>query len=136
MDNPTTRCGLVALLGAPNAGKSTLMNMLVGAKVSIVTPKVQTTRSRIRGVAISDQTQVVFIDTPGIFAPRRRLDRAMVDAAWGGASDADEIVFLYDGGRKHIDDDSARIMATLMAQERPAILVINKIDTIKRDTLL
>ena len=73
MDNPTTRCGLVALLGAPNAGKSTLMNMLVGAKVSIVTPKVQTTRSRIRGVAISDQTQVVFIDTPGIFAPRRRL---------------------------------------------------------------
>ena len=89
MDNPTTRCGLVALLGAPNAGKSTLMNMLVGAKVSIVTPKVQTTRSRIRGVAISDQTQVVFIDTPGIFAPRRRLDRAMVDAAWGGASDAD-----------------------------------------------
>ena len=136
MDNPTTRCGLVALLGAPNAGKSTLMNMLVGAKVSIVTPKVQTTRSRIRGVAISDQTQVVFIDTPGIFAPRRRLDRAMVDAAWGGASDADEIVFLYDSGRKHIDDDSARIMATLMAQERPAILVINKIDTIKRDTLL
>ncbi|MAJ00774.1 MAG: GTPase Era [Nisaea sp.] len=136
MSERDTRCGLVALLGAPNAGKSTLMNTLVGAKVSIVTPKVQTTRSRIRGVAMVDQAQVVFIDTPGIFVPRRRLDRAMVDAAWGGASDADQVVFLYDGSRRRIDDDSRRIAATLRENKRPAILAINKIDSLKRDQLL
>ena len=136
MSEHDTRCGLVALLGAPNAGKSTLMNTLVGAKVSIVTPKVQTTRSRIRGVAMVDQAQVVFIDTPGIFVPRRRLDRAMVDAAWGGAGDADQVVFLYDGSRRRIDDDSRRIAATLRENKRPAILAINKIDTLKRDQLL
>jgi GTP-binding protein Era len=136
MSEGGTRCGLVALLGAPNAGKSTLMNTLVGAKVSIVTPKVQTTRSRIRGVAMVDDAQVVFIDTPGIFVPRRRLDRAMVDAAWGGASDADQVVFLYDGSRRRIDDDSKRIAETLSASKRPAILAINKIDTLHRDQLL
>lgn len=99
-DEPT-RCGFVSVLGAPNAGKSTLVNRLVGAKVTIVSPKVQTTRMRVRGIAIQDQTQIIYTDTPGIFAPKRRLDRAMVDAAWDGASDGDVIAVL-EIGRAHV----------------------------------
>ena len=98
-DDVPRRCGFIAVIGAPNAGKSTLINRLVGAKVSIVTPKVQTTRSRILGVARLAETQMVYVDTPGIFAPKRRLDRAMVAAAWGGAADADEVVVLIDSER-------------------------------------
>ena len=130
------RCGFVALLGAPNAGKSTLMNSLVGAKVSIVTPKVQTTRTRIRGVAIEGPAQVVFVDTPGIFQPKRRLERAMVAAAWSGAEDADVVALLFDCKRKTIDDDTRRIIEGLKARGLEAVLVLNKIDLIARPKLL
>ena len=104
-----SRCGFVALLGAPNAGKSTLMNAMVGAKVSIVTPKVQTTRTRILGVTSEGASQLVFVDTPGIFRPRRRLDRAMVAAAWGGVADADVVVLLIDS-KAGVDENTQRIM--------------------------
>src|SRR5216117_1810991 len=107
-----TRCGFVALIGAPNVGKSTLTNALVGSKVTIVSRKVQTTRALVRGIAISGQTQLVFIDTPGIFAPKRRLDRAMVTTAWGGAHDADLAVLLVDA-RKGIDDENNAIIEKL-----------------------
>jgi GTPase len=130
------RCGFVAILGAPNVGKSTLLNQLVGAKVSIVSPKVQTTRMRVLGVAVRDQAQLVFIDTPGIFAPRRRLDRAMVRAAWRGAEEADLVLLLADASRRGIDDDTRRIIAGLKAAERPAILGLNKIDLIQHEKLL
>ena len=133
---PKTRCGFVALLGAPNAGKSTLLNQMVGAKVSIVTPKIQTTRSRIRAIAIEDQSQLIFVDTPGIFAPSKRLERAMVAAAWAGADDADQIVVVVDAGKKQPDADTRRIMAGLEKQRRKAVLALNKIDTIKRERLL
>lgn len=130
------RCGFVALLGAPNAGKSTLLNALVGHKVSIVTHKVQTTRMRIRGLAIEGASQIVFVDTPGIFQPKRRLERAMVAAAWAGAQDADVVVLLYDAGRKRVDDDTRRIIVGLKGQGRRAVLALNKIDRIRRDKLL
>lgn len=130
-----TRCGFVAIVGAPNAGKSTLTNRLVGAKVSIVTHKVQTTRTRIRGVAVSDETQIVYIDTPGIFAPRRRLDRAMVAAAWGGAEDADVVVLLVDA-RGGITKDVQRILDGLEKSGGKAILALNKVDAVKREKLL
>ena len=130
------RCGFVALLGAPNAGKSTLMNSLVGAKVSIVTPKVQTTRTRIRGVAIEGPAQVVFVDTPGIFQPKRRLERAMVAAAWSGAEDADVVALLFDCKRKTIDDNTRRIIEGLKGRGLQAVLVLNKIDLIARPKLL
>jgi GTP-binding protein Era len=130
-----TRCGYVALIGAPNAGKSTLLNQLVGQKLAIVTPKVQTTRSRLLGIATEGDTQLVFVDTPGIFEPRRRLDRAMVAAAWAGASDADVTVLLVDASRG-IDDDTRRIVERLKGAGRPAILALNKIDLVRRDTLL
>ncbi len=129
------RCGVVSILGAPNAGKSTLVNRLVGAKVSIVSPKVQTTRIRVRGVALIEDTQIVYVDTPGIFAPRRRLDRAMVDAAWSGASDADAIVLLVDAARG-IDADTRRIAEGLKERGAAAILVLNKVDAVKREVLL
>lgn len=135
MDEPVMRCGVVSVLGAPNAGKSTLVNRLVGAKVSIVSPKVQTTRIRVRGVAILEDTQIVYVDTPGIFAPRRRLDRAMVDAAWSGASDADAIVLLVDAARG-IDADTRRIAEGLKERGAAAILVLNKVDAVKREALL
>jgi len=130
-----TRCGFVAIIGAPNAGKSTLVNRLVGSKVAIVTHKVQTTRARIRGIAMEGATQIVFVDTPGIFKPKRRLDRAMVDAAWGGAGDADLIVLMVDmeSGR---DSDVERIVEGLKAQGRKAILVLNKSDACDREKLL
>jgi GTP-binding protein Era len=131
-----TRCGFVAILGAPNAGKSTLVNRAVGQKVSIVSPKVQTTRSRVLGIVTEGATQLVLIDTPGIFAPRRRLDRAMVAAAWGGASDADQIVLIVDAAQRSVDEETLGIIAGLKKQKRQAILVLNKIDIVKREKLL
>ena len=130
-----TRCGYVALIGAPNAGKSTLLNRLVGQKLAIVTPKVQTTRSRLLGIATEGEAQLIFVDTPGIFAPRRRLDRAMVAAAWAGAADADISVLLVDAARG-VDDDTRRIVERLKTDRRPAILALNKIDLVRRETLL
>lgn len=130
-----TRCGYVALIGAPNAGKSTLLNRLVGHKLAIVTPKAQTTRSRLLGIAIEGPAQIVFVDTPGIFAPRRRLDRAMVSAAWSGAEDADETVLLVDAARG-IDRDARRILDRLAQRGRRSVLALNKIDLVRRDTLL
>ncbi|MCP4316837.1 MAG: GTPase Era [Hyphomicrobiales bacterium] len=130
-----TRSGFVALIGAPNAGKSTLLNHLVGAKVSIVSHKVQTTRSLVRGIVIHDRTQIVFIDTPGIFKPRRRLDRAMVTSAWGGAHDADIIFFLVDAERG-LAGDALNILQSLTEVKRPKFLLINKIDRVKPEALL
>ncbi|MBM3599371.1 MAG: GTPase Era [Alphaproteobacteria bacterium] len=131
----TRRAGFVAILGAPNAGKSTLTNRLVGAKVSIVTPKVQTTRRRITGIVMAGDAQIILVDTPGIFAPRRRLDRAMVDAAWAGARDADLVVLLVDAQRG-IDDETRAIAEGLAKSERNAILALNKIDRVRRPELL
>jgi GTP-binding protein Era len=136
MAEAPTRCGFVAILGAPNVGKSTLLNHLVGAKVSIVSPKVQTTRMRVLGVAIRGAAQLVFIDTPGIFAPRRRLDRAMVRAAWRGAAEADLVLLLADASRRGIDDDTRRILDGLKAAGRKAILALNKIDLVPHEKLL
>jgi GTP-binding protein Era len=130
-----SRCGFVALLGAPNAGKSTLMNRLMGTKVSIVTPKVQTTRTRVVGVMTHGAAQLVFVDTPGIFAPRRRLEKAMVSAAWAGAADADLLVLLVDAERG-IDDDCRRIMDGLREAVRTGVAAINKVDAVKREKLL
>jgi GTP-binding protein Era len=130
-----TRSGFVALIGATNAGKSTLVNRLVGAKVSIVSHKVQTTRAIIRGIAIHDNAQIVFMDTPGIFKPRRRLDRAMVTSAWGGAKDADVIVLLIDAERG-IKGDAEKILEALKDVKQPKVLALNKVDQVKRETLL
>lgn len=130
-----TRSGFVALIGAPNAGKSTLLNQLVGAKVSIVTHKVQTTRAIVRGIATHENAQIVFIDTPGIFNPRRTLDRAMVTTAWGGAKDADIVALLIDAERG-IKGDAAAILEKLRDVAQPKILILNKIDRVKRDSLL
>jgi len=132
-----TRCGFVALIGEPNAGKSTLLNRMVGQKVSIVTHKVQTTRARIRGVALEGAAQIVFVDTPGLFRPRRRLDRAMVAAAWAGAGDAD-IVCLMVEAHRGLTDGVEAILAALDEREagRPVALVVNKIDRAARDRLL
>jgi len=131
-----TRAGFVALIGAPNAGKSTLMNAMVGHKVSIVTPKVQTTRSRIRGIAMHDNVQMVFVDTPGIFTPKRRLDRAMVQAAWQGAEGGDVLLLLHDCARRVIDDDTSNILDKLALSGRRASLVLNKIDLAPQERLL
>jgi GTPase len=131
----TKRCGYVALVGAPNAGKSTLLNLLVGSKLSIVTPKVQTTRSRVLGIALKGETQLIFVDTPGIFAPKRRLDRAMVAAAWAGADDADIVVVLVDAAHG-IDDDTRGILERLKTTRRRRVLALNKIDLVKREQLL
>ena len=132
---PETRCGFIAIIGAPNAGKSTLVNTLVGAKVSIVSRKVQTTRTLVRGIAVAGASQLVFIDTPGIFAPRRRLDRAMVEAAWGGAIDADIVALLIDA-TKGLDEDTERILARLKDSRAPLVLILNKIDRVKKERLL
>ena len=131
----TRRCGYIALVGAPNAGKSTLLNRLVGTKISIVTPKVQTTRSRVLGIALRGEAQLIFVDTPGIFAPKRRLDRAMVAAAWAGADDADIVVVLVDAARG-LDDDTRNILERLKATQRRCVLALNKIDLVKREQLL
>ncbi|MEP3430228.1 MAG: GTPase Era [Roseibium sp.] len=130
-----TKAGFIALIGAPNAGKSTLINQLVGTKVSIVTHKVQTTRSIVRGVAMHGKAQLVFIDTPGIFKPKRRLDRAMVDTAWGGARDADLIALLIDA-RKGIDEEVEDIFKRLSGQTAPKVLILNKTDVTKGEKLL
>ncbi len=135
MPDDATRCGIVSVLGAPNAGKSTLVNRLVGAKVSIVSPKVQTTRIRVRGVALHDNTQIVYLDTPGIFVPKRRLDRAMVDAAWSGTADADVLLLLVDV-KRGIDKDTRRIAEGLKERGVAATLVLNKVDTVRREALL
>jgi GTP-binding protein Era len=129
------RCGFVAVVGAPNTGKSTLVNRLVGAKVSIVSPKVQTTRSKVLGIFVDKESQVILVDTPGVFAPRRRLDRAMVSAAWSGAAGADEILLLVDSAKGY-DDDTRRIVEQLRSWERRAILVLNKVDLVSKPSLL
>jgi GTP-binding protein Era len=130
-----TACGFIALVGAPNAGKSTLLNSLVGTKVSIVTHKAQTTRSQVRGVLTLDQTQLVFVDTPGVFTPKRRLDRAMVDSAWGGAGDADIVAFLIDADRG-LTPDIELLIEGLANIPHPKVLILNKIDQVKRESLL
>ena len=135
-DEAMTKAGFVALIGAPNAGKSTLMNAMVGQKVSIVTPKVQTTRSRIRGIAMQDTAQIIFVDTPGIFTPKRRLDRAMVQAAWQGAEDGDILLMLHDCARREIDEDTLNIIEQLKKSGRKASLVLNKIDLPPQERLL
>lgn len=129
------RCGFIAVLGAPNAGKSTLVNRVVGTKVSIVSPKVQTTRARVMGIALQGRTQLVFIDTPGIFEPRRRLDRAMVAAAWGGAGDADVSLLLVDAD-KGIDSNTAKIIERMKVEHKRAHLVLNKVDKVAKPKLL
>src|SRR5215213_10111161 len=130
-----TKAGFVALIGAPNAGKSTLLNSLVGSKVSIVSRKVQTTRVLVRGIAIEGDAQIVFVDTPGIFKPKRRLDRAMVTSAWGGAGDADVVSFLLDA-RRGLDDEAHAILERLPDFKKPVVLILNKIDLIERSKLL
>ncbi len=135
-----TRCGVVAVMGAPNAGKSTLVNRMVGSKVSIVSPKVQTTRTRVTGIAMEDlgtkeRAQMILADTPGVFAPRRRLDRAMVDAAWRGAQDADIVLVLVDA-KRGLDEETRAIAAGLAERRIEAALALNKIDLVKPPVLL
>ena len=134
-NNTPTRCGFVALIGAPNAGKSTLTNDFVGSKVSIVSSKIQTTRTQVRGIGIYDNTQMIFIDTPGIFQPKRRLDRAMVYSAWNGANDADIVVLIVDAKRGY-DDETKAIVQNLANVKQKVVLVLNKIDLVEKDTLL
>jgi GTPase len=129
------RCGFIALIGAPNAGKSTLINALVGSKVAIVTPKVQTTRSLLRGIAIVGNAQLVLIDTPGIFAPRRRLDRAMVTTAWAGAHDADLVALLIDAS-KGLDEEAQAILDRLGEVRQPKVSILNKVDLVEKPKLL
>ena len=135
-----TSCGFVALIGAPNAGKSTLLNKLVGAKVSIVSRKAQTTRGPVRGVAIEGEAQLVFVDTAGLFAPKRRLDRAMADAAWSAAADADVLALIVDaraeGAADEIGEDVQRILDGLSQRRKPKVLILNKIDLVERASLL
>jgi len=136
-----TRAGFVAILGAPNAGKSTLLNALVGAHIAIVTPKVQTTRTRMTGIGMVGDTQIAFIDTPGIFLPKRRLDRAMVAAAWSALDSADAVVLVVDSERaakapNHVDPETAEIVAALKTRGVEAALVLNKIDLVARESLL
>ncbi|SDG71086.1 GTPase Era [Pelagibacterium luteolum] len=130
-----TKCGFVALVGAPNAGKSTLLNALVGTKVSIVTHKAQTTRAQVRGVMTVEESQLVFIDTPGIFAPKRRLDRAMVQSAWTGAGDADMVALIIDA-QKGLNSEVEALLQGLENIRQPKVLVINKIDKVKHEALL
>ncbi len=135
-----TRCGFVALIGAPNAGKSTLMNALVGEKVTIVTRKAQTTRSTVRGVVTRGEAQIVFVDTPGLFAPKRRLDRAMVASAWGAAADADVLALLIDAKKEAahsaVSEETEAILEALKQSRKPKLLVLNKIDAMERTKLL
>ena len=132
---PGTRCGFVALIGAPNVGKSTLVNALVGSKVTIVSRKVQTTRALIRGIVIENNAQIILVDTPGIFSPKRRLDRAMVSTAWSGAHDADLVCVLLDA-KAGIDEEADAIVAKLATVQHDKILVLNKIDLVAREKLL
>jgi GTP-binding protein Era len=130
-----TRCGFVALIGAPNVGKSTLVNALVGSKVTIVSRKVQTTRALIRGIVVESNAQIILVDTPGVFAPKRRLDRAMVSTAWSGAHDADLVCMLLDA-RAGVDDEADVILTKLASVAHPKILVLNKIDLVPHEKLL
>ncbi|MFZ0177183.1 MAG: GTPase Era [Pseudolabrys sp.] len=130
-----TSCGFVALIGAPNAGKSTLLNGLVGSKVSIISHKVQTTRALIRGITVEGQSQLIFVDTPGIFSPRRRLDRAMVTTAWSGAHEADLVGVLIDS-RKGLDEEAESILARLGDVKPPKLLILNKVDVVAKEALL
>jgi GTP-binding protein Era len=130
-----SRCGFVVLIGAPNVGKSTLVNALVGTKVSIVTPKAQTTRTLIRGIAVDGPAQLILVDTPGIFAPRRRLDRAMVGTAWGGAKDADIAALVVDG-RKGVEDEDEAVIRGLAEVRAAKLLVLNKVDVVAKPALL
>ena len=135
VENAATRCAFVALIGAPNVGKSTLVNALVGAKVTIVSPKVQTTRTLVRGIAIEGRSQLVFVDTPGIFAPRRRLDRAMVTSAWSGAHDADIVALMIDA-KRGIDDETGAILGKLAEVAGRKLLILNKVDLVAKPNLL
>lgn len=132
----TQRCGFVGIIGAPNAGKSTLVNRLVGAKVSIVSPKVQTTRTRVMGIVNEGDTQLILVDTPGIFTPKKRLEKAMVAAAWAGAKDAEVLLLIVDVGRGYINDETRAIIDRLKETKRKAALVMNKIDLLKKEKLL
>ena len=131
----STRCGFIALIGVPNVGKSTLLNSLVGSKVSIISHKVQTTRALIRGITLEGQSQLIFVDTPGIFPPRRRLDRAMVTTAWSGAHDADLVGVLIDA-RKGLDEDTETVLSHLGEVNRPQLLILNKVDVVEKEALL
>lgn len=135
MAEPLTRCGFVAVIGAPNVGKSTLVNALVGTKVAIVSHKVQTTRAPVRGIAMEGGAQLIFVDTPGIFVPKRRLDRAMVTTAWAGAHDADVVCLLVDA-RRGIDEETSAIVERLVGVKRPRVAILNKIDLVEKPTLL
>ena len=130
-----SRCGFVTLLGAPNAGKSTLTNNFVGSKVSIVSPKAQTTRTTVKGIGIFENTQIIFLDTPGIFKPKRRLDRAMVNSAWSGVNDGDITALLVDA-RRGFDDETKSIIAKLKENGMSAVLVLNKVDLVNDEKLL
>jgi len=134
-NSPPQRCGIVAILGAPNAGKSTLVNALVGQKVAIVSPKAQTTRARLMGIAIADETQMLLVDTPGIFTPNRRLDRAMIKAAWEGAEDADRLVLVIDAAAK-VGPRVEQVIEGVEARSEPKILVLNKVDIADKGQLL
>lgn len=135
MSEIDTRCGFVTLIGAPNAGKSTITNDFTGSKVSIVSPKAQTTRTTIKGIGVYKNTQIIFQDTPGIFKPKRRLDRSMVASAWSGAKDGDILVLVVDA-KRGFDDETRAIVEELNKQERSAVLVLNKIDTVAKNKLL
>lgn len=140
-DTTQQRCGFVAVIGAPNAGKSTLINALVGTKVTIVSPKVQTTRTIVRGIAVEGASQIIFIDTPGIFRAKKRLERAMVAAAWNGESEADLSLFIIDASHRQPDDENRQILDALKqkkaeAPNKPLILVMNKIDSVQREKLM
>jgi GTP-binding protein Era len=135
MAEPLTRCGFIAIIGAPNVGKSTLVNALVGTKVTIVSHKVQTTRVPVRGIAMEDGAQLIFVDTPGIFAPKRRLDRAMVTTAWSGAQDADIVCLLIDA-RRGIDEETGAIVERVADVSRPRVAILNKIDVVEKPRLL
>ena len=135
MAEPLTRCGFIAVIGAPNVGKSTLVNALVGTKVAIVSHKVQTTRAPVRGIAMEGGAQLIFVDTPGIFAPKRRLDRAMVSTAWAGAHDADIVCLLLDA-RRGIDEETGAIVERLAEIGRPRVAILNKIDLVEKPALL
>ncbi len=135
MTENATRCGFVALIGAPNAGKSTITNNFVGSKVSIVSPKVQTTRTTVKGIGIFENTQIIFLDTPGIFKPKRRLDRAMVASAWDGSKDADIVVLVVDA-KKGFDEETKAIINGLKKKNTKAVLLINKVDLVKEKDLL
>ena len=140
MDNTETRCGFVTIIGAPNAGKSTLLNALMGTKVSIVSPKVQTTRMRVRGILMRDRSQIILVDTPGIFQPRRRLDRAMVAAAWEGEQEADITALIVDASRADVQKQAAQILERLNQKTegapRKTVLILNKVDQAGREVLL